>query len=120
MTKTIKKRKFKVASGLTPDAVAAATDRLQHYPGVVSVSSDGRHITIQYALRDCSYAIITRFLAELQLPVATGGKVEQMKADWIMFTEENELANLALPAGWPQHVQNLYLSLHASNRTLTR
>lgn len=119
MTKTVKKRRFKAAIGLTAETVAAATDRLQHYPGVVSAKSDGRHITIEYVLGDCSYATITRCLAELQLPLATG-KFTQLKADWIIFTEENEQANLELPAGWPQHMQNLYLSLHASERTFAQ
>lgn len=119
MTKTIKKRKFRVATGQTPDTLAAAADRLQHYPGVVSANSDDRHIIIEYALGDCRYATITRCLAELQVPVATGA-IAQLKADWIIFTEENELANQALPAGWPQHMQNLYLSLHVSDKTLSR
>lgn len=119
MTKIVKKRTFKASAAVPESEVTAVLDRVQHYPGVVSAHNDDHHIIIKYVLGECSYRKIEQCLAELDLALVDGS-LTRLRANWICFTEDNELANLTLPAGWQQHVQNLYLSLHASDRSLSR
>ncbi len=101
------------------DSLSDKLGRLQHYPGIISATASGAGIDVEYTLGACSYLVVKRYLTELQLPLVVTGS-NGLKATWITFCEHNELANMALPAGWPQHLQKLYLSLDSIDRGLAQ
>lgn len=119
MSSNNKRRHFRLAIDVAADSVSEKLDRLQHYPGIIAATANGSDIAVTYTLGECSYVVVKRYLAELQLsPVVIGSN--GFKDTWITFCENNELANMALPAGWPQHLQNLYLSLDSIDRGLSQ
>ena len=109
------RRQFKIDGSVDKETLISAVSRLQHYPGIQSVACTGYTISLEYELRDCSYTIVSDYLSELQLPVLSG-KLTKLKAMLIVLIETNENANLNTPAGWPERMQKLYLSLNMHER----